>query len=114
MEKNVKHLRATTAKNMEAAGAVMLLLEAATPEAAKAIRAVTSIPLIGCGAGPDCDGQIVVTADLLGLTPRQPSFAPPIVDGRGPLHAMAQTWISQVSSREAGGAYQATDTGKST
>ena len=42
---------------MEAAGAVMLLLEAATPEAANAIRAVTSIPLIGCGAGPDCDGQ---------------------------------------------------------
>ena len=105
---------ASTAKNMEAAGAVMLLLEAATPEAAKAIRAVTSIPLIGCGAGPDCDGQIVVTADLLGLTPRQPSFAPPNVDGKSPLHAMAQTWISQVCSREAGGDYQTTDTGEST
>ena len=100
---------AETAKNMEDAGAVMLLLEAATPEAARAILENTSLPLIGCGAGPDCDGQIVVTADLLGLTPKQPSFAPPMVDGVAPLAAMAQTWIQTVADRQAGGNYQTSD-----
>ena len=102
---------AETAKNMEDAGAVMLLLEAATPEAARAIRENTTLPLIGCGAGPDCDGQIVVTADLLGLTPKQPSFAPPMVDGAGPLATMAQTWIQTVTHRQAGGDYQTSDGG---
>jgi 3-methyl-2-oxobutanoate hydroxymethyltransferase len=100
---------AETAKNMEDAGAVMLLLEAATPEAARAILENTSLPLIGCGAGPDCDGQIVVTADLLGLTPKQPSFAPPMVDGVAPLATMAQTWIQTVADRQAGGNYQTSD-----
>ena len=103
---------AASAKNMEDAGAVMLLLEAATPEAARAIRENTTLPLIGCGAGPACDGLIVVTADLLGLTPKQPSFAPPMVDGVSPLATMAQTWIQTVADRQAGGDYQTSDGGR--
>lgn len=97
---------------MEEAGAVMLLLEAATREAAQAILKNTSLPLIGCGAGPDCDGQIVVTADLLGLTPKQPSFATPMVDGVSPLATMAHIWMQTVANRQAGGDYPTSDGGR--
>ena len=54
------------------AGAGALVLEGIPREAAAAITAELAIPTIGIGAGPDCDGQILVFHDLLSLT-----FAPP-------------------------------------
>ena len=54
------------------AGAGVLVLEGVPREVAAAITAELSIPTIGIGAGPDCDGQILVFHDLLNLT-----FAPP-------------------------------------
>jgi 3-methyl-2-oxobutanoate hydroxymethyltransferase len=54
------------------AGAGALVLEGVPREVAAAITAELSIPTIGIGAGPDCDGQILVFHDLLNLT-----FAPP-------------------------------------
>jgi 3-methyl-2-oxobutanoate hydroxymethyltransferase len=54
------------------AGAGALVLEGVPREVAAAITAELPIPTIGIGAGPDCDGQILVFHDLLGLT-----FAPP-------------------------------------
>jgi len=54
------------------AGAGALVLEGIPREAAAAITAELSIPTIGIGAGPDCDGQILVFHDLVNLT-----FAPP-------------------------------------
>ncbi len=56
---------------LEAAGAVLLVLEGVPREVAARITAELSIPTIGIGAGPDCDGQILVLHDLLNLT-----FAP--------------------------------------
>lgn len=55
------------AKALEAAGAFALVLEAIPAELAKTITGQLTIPTIGIGAGPHCDGQILVLYDLLGL-----------------------------------------------
>lgn len=51
------------------AGAFAMVLELVTPRVAKELTQHISIPTIGIGAGPDCDGQILVTPDLLGMLP---------------------------------------------
>jgi len=60
------------ARGLAEAGAGALVLEGVPREAAAAITAELDIPTIGIGAGPDCDGQILVFHDLVNLT-----FAPP-------------------------------------
>lgn len=52
---------------LEAAGAFAVVLECVTQEAAELISSRLSIPTIGIGAGPGCDGQVLVFHDLLGL-----------------------------------------------
>ena len=51
------------------AGAFAVVLELVTPAVAKSLTQQLSIPTIGIGSGPDCDGQILVTPDLLGMLP---------------------------------------------
>jgi 3-methyl-2-oxobutanoate hydroxymethyltransferase len=55
------------AKSLEAAGAFAIVLEAIPAELAKTMTEQLTIPTIGIGAGPHCDGQILVLYDLLGL-----------------------------------------------
>ena len=57
------------------AGAFAIVLEHIPADLAKMITAKLMIPTIGIGAGTDCDGQVLVTADLLGLSTKQPPFA---------------------------------------
>jgi 3-methyl-2-oxobutanoate hydroxymethyltransferase len=87
---------------LECAGAVMLLIEATPAEVASEIVAQAKVPVIGCGAGPACHGQVVVLHDLLGLTSWQPAFARPIAALGEHLQAAATKWIGKVRSRDLG------------
>jgi 3-methyl-2-oxobutanoate hydroxymethyltransferase len=60
------------ARSVEAAGAFAIVLEGIPRELAAEITKEVRIPTIGIGAGPDCDGQILVLHDLLGLTFNEP------------------------------------------
>ena len=60
------------ARAVEAAGAFAIVLEAMPRELAAEITQALRIPTIGIGAGPDCDGQILVLHDMLGLTFQDP------------------------------------------
>jgi 3-methyl-2-oxobutanoate hydroxymethyltransferase len=90
------------AVSMEAAGATMLLLEAMPNEVAQRIVEKTSIPVIGCGAGTACHGQIVVLQDLFGLTDWQPSFAQPIAAMGQAIIEHAERWIDKVRRSDLG------------
>jgi 3-methyl-2-oxobutanoate hydroxymethyltransferase len=57
---------------LEHAGAFCIVLEAIPPDVADAVTRAVSVPTIGIGAGPGCDGQVLVCTDLLGLS-RGPS-----------------------------------------
>lgn len=86
----------------EDAGASMLLIEAVPEVVSRRVIDSVSIPVIGCGAGNSCHGQIVVTQDLTGMTEWQPPFAQPIAPIAESLHNVASHWIDRVSRRAHG------------
>jgi 3-methyl-2-oxobutanoate hydroxymethyltransferase len=65
-EKSVAYL-VESAHALEEAGAFSLVVEGVTADAARKITRSVSIPTIGIGAGADCDGQVLVTSDMLGI-----------------------------------------------
>jgi 3-methyl-2-oxobutanoate hydroxymethyltransferase len=78
---------------LEKAGAFGIVLELVTPPVAKEVRARITIPTIGIGSGPDCDGQILVTSDLLGLFPWfTPRFVKPRLNAAAQMKAVVQEW----------------------
>jgi 3-methyl-2-oxobutanoate hydroxymethyltransferase len=79
------------AEQMYSAGAKMLLLEGTAREAAKIITEKLPIPVIGCGSGPDCDGQVLVLPDILNLASGPvPKFSKSFGDiGRASIEAIA-------------------------
>lgn len=84
------------------AGASMLLIEAVPEPVAQHIVEVTSIPVIGCGAGSACHGQVVVLQDILGMTSWQPAFAAPIAALGTQIQAAASEWVARVRESRLG------------
>lgn len=75
------------------AGAFALVLEIVTPAVAKEITQKISIPTIGIGSGPDCDGQILVTPDLIGAFPWfTPKFVKPKTNVAEQIRTVVQEW----------------------
>jgi 3-methyl-2-oxobutanoate hydroxymethyltransferase len=62
------------AEALEEAGAFAIVLESIPAELARRVTARVGVPTIGIGAGPDCDGQVLVSYDMLGLFDKVPSF----------------------------------------
>ncbi|MEO1584017.1 MAG: 3-methyl-2-oxobutanoate hydroxymethyltransferase [Planctomycetota bacterium] len=92
---------------LEQAGAVMLLVEAVPAVVAERILGATSVPLIGIGAGPACDGQILVLHDLVGMTEAPPRFASRSAALGDALAEAGRDWVRRVRARSIGGeAYQ--------
>lgn len=86
------------AKVMEQAGAAALLLEAVPPEPARIITESTALPVIGCGAGPHCDGHVLVLQDVLGWTGgRGPRFAKQYTNIRTMIGEAAKTYAQEIT-----------------
>jgi 3-methyl-2-oxobutanoate hydroxymethyltransferase len=69
------------AKVLEEAGAFSILLEAVPSKVSKLVTERAAIPIIGIGAGPDCDGQVLIFHDMFGLYPAfTPKFAKQYAD----------------------------------
>ncbi len=74
-------------------GAFAVVLELVTPPVARDLSAAISIPTIGIGSGPDCDGQILVTSDLLGLFPWfTPKFVKPKLNAAEQMKSVITEW----------------------
>jgi 3-methyl-2-oxobutanoate hydroxymethyltransferase len=75
------------------AGAFAIVLELVSPHVAAEITRSISIPTIGIGSGPHCDGQILVTHDLIGLFPWfTPRHVKPRLDAAALIRAAVQSW----------------------
>jgi len=87
------------AQLLEEAGAFALVLEIVTPAVAKDITQKISIPTIGIGSGPDCDGQILVTPDLIGAFPWfTPKFVKPKLNVAEQIRTAAREWKQSVET----------------
>ena len=88
------------ARELESAGADTLLLECVPNAVAAAIRDAVRVPVIGIGAGPGVDGQILVLYDVLGITQgRMPRFVKNFAKGRdSPLDAL-RAYVRAVKDR---------------
>lgn len=89
----------TEAKAAERVGAFSVLLECIPAEVADEITAELRIPTVGIGAGPGCDGQVLVFHDVLGLTPgRLPKHVKPYADLRQQAQAAIGRYCEDVRS----------------
>jgi 3-methyl-2-oxobutanoate hydroxymethyltransferase len=89
------------ARRLEAAGADLILLECIPAQLGKAITAALRVPVIGIGAGPDTDGQILVTYDALNITTgRKPRFVRNFMDGAHDNLEALQRYVRAVKQRE--------------
>lgn len=87
------------ARALEEAGAYAIVLEAIPPDLAEEITQAVSVPTIGIGAGPSCDGQVLVCYDLLGMYQgRTPRFAKRFVEGGDAVVNATRAYIEEVTN----------------
>jgi 3-methyl-2-oxobutanoate hydroxymethyltransferase len=90
------------ARQLEEAGCFSLVIEAVPPALAGEITAGINIPTIGIGAGPQCDGQVLVINDLLGM---YEDFTPKFVKKYADLSGIIKQAVSSYSSEVRSGAF---------
>src|SRR5580704_13334972 len=89
------------ARRLEAAGADMILLECIPSALGKTITAELHVPVIGIGAGPDTDGQVLVTYDALDITTgRKPRFVRNFMEGAQDNLDALRRYVRAVKQRE--------------
>ncbi|WP_455222340.1 3-methyl-2-oxobutanoate hydroxymethyltransferase [Kaarinaea lacus] len=89
------------AQALEQAGCDIMLLECVPMALAKQVTETLSIPVIGIGAGPHCDGQVLVLQDMLGITPgKRPRFTHDFLQDSGGISAAIEAYIKAVKSGE--------------
>lgn len=88
-----------SAKALEKAGVFSIALEMVTREVSKIISDTISIPTIGIGSGPDCDGQVLVVHDVLGLYEKiKPKFAKRYLELSSEIVKAVESYKSDVTS----------------
>ena len=84
---------------LEEAGAFAIVLEAIPSDVARTVTAAVSLPTIGIGAGPDCDGQVLVTNDMIGLFDGPvPSFVKQYAHVADTVTASVREYVDEVKS----------------
>jgi 3-methyl-2-oxobutanoate hydroxymethyltransferase len=87
------------AKALEEAGAYAIVLEAIPPDLAAKVTASVGVPTIGIGAGPQCDGQVLVCTDLLGMgRGHSPKFAKAYAQLGDAIVAATRRYVDEVQS----------------
>ena len=84
-------------KMLEESGCFAIVVEHIPGEIASRLKKHLTIPVIGIGAGSDCDGQVRVTADILGLSNEQPPFAKPLFSGKELCIDALKKWIESTN-----------------
>ncbi|MCK5719304.1 MAG: 3-methyl-2-oxobutanoate hydroxymethyltransferase [Thiomargarita sp.] len=88
-----------SALNLQEAGISLLILECVPNQLAAKITALLDIPVIGIGAGVDCDGQVLVLYDILGITPHKPpSFSKNFLPATGSIPLALETFVKEVKT----------------
>jgi 3-methyl-2-oxobutanoate hydroxymethyltransferase len=88
------------ARALEEAGVYAIVLEAIPPDVAEAITAAVSVPTIGIGAGPACDGQVLVCYDMLGMYPDlKPKFAKRFAEVGEQIMKATADYVEEVRAR---------------
>jgi 3-methyl-2-oxobutanoate hydroxymethyltransferase len=88
------------ARALAEAGAFAVVLEIVTPPVARELTGLLAIPTIGIGSGPDCDGQVLVTPDLIGMFPWfTPGFAKPRANCAAEIKAAVAAWRQAVEAK---------------
>ena len=104
---NEEHARILDdARAIAAAGAFAIVAEGVVETLAREITAAVSCPVIGIGASAQCDGQVLVAEDMLGMFERTPRFVKRFEDLAGRISAAVETYAAQVRSRGFPGADQ--------
>jgi len=89
------------ARGLEEAGAAMIVLEAIPASLAAQSTAACAIPTIGIGAGPDCDGQVLVLHDMLDIYPgRKAKFVRNFMAGADGVRSALRRYVEAVKSGE--------------
>ena len=84
---------------VQAAGAQLLVMEGVPVELGRRVTAAVEIPVIGIGAGPHCDGQVLVIHDMLGITPgKRPKFSKDFLAGHDSVGAAIAAYAEDVRS----------------